>query len=115
MVRVCRPGGKILLLEHGRSDSWSPITWYLDWRADAHARDWGCWWNRDVHGMVDQLLESGECEVIERETAHLGTVALVVLRRKGPPGSIIDAAAEARRRKTEAVLRKSRRRSKGET
>lgn len=58
--------------------------------------------------MVDTLIESGECEVIERETAHLGTVMLVVLRRKGPPGVAIDAAAEARRKKTEALLRKSR-------
>jgi ubiquinone/menaquinone biosynthesis C-methylase UbiE len=46
MRRVCRPGGRILLLEHGRSNRPGIATWQ-----DRHAAKWaahlGCWWNRD--------------------------------------------------------------------
>jgi len=46
MCRVCRPGGRILLLEHGRSNRPGIATWQ-----DRHAAKWaahlGCWWNRD--------------------------------------------------------------------
>jgi ubiquinone/menaquinone biosynthesis C-methylase UbiE len=45
MSRVCRPDGRILLLEHGRS-SWRLIGWYQDKRADKHASQFGCQWNR---------------------------------------------------------------------
>lgn len=46
MRRVCRPGGRILLLEHGRSDRPGIAEWQ-DRRAESHARHLGCWWNRD--------------------------------------------------------------------
>lgn len=46
MRRVCRPGGRILLLEHGRS-SRPGIAGWQDRRAASHARHLGCWWNRD--------------------------------------------------------------------
>lgn len=46
MRRVCRPGGRILLLEHGRSSRPGVAAWQ-----DRHAAKWaahlGCWWNRD--------------------------------------------------------------------
>jgi ubiquinone/menaquinone biosynthesis C-methylase UbiE len=46
MRRVCRQGGRILLLEHGRSNRPAIATWQ-----DRHAAKWaahlGCWWNRD--------------------------------------------------------------------
>jgi ubiquinone/menaquinone biosynthesis C-methylase UbiE len=45
MSRVCRPDGRILLLEHGRS-SWRLIGWYQDRRAEKHASQFGCQWNR---------------------------------------------------------------------
>jgi ubiquinone/menaquinone biosynthesis C-methylase UbiE len=46
MRRVCRPGGRILLLEHGRS-SHPRVAAYQDRTAPGHAKYLGCWWNRD--------------------------------------------------------------------
>jgi ubiquinone/menaquinone biosynthesis C-methylase UbiE len=46
MRRVCRPGGRILLLEHGRSSHPRIATWQ-DRVAPKWATHLGCWWNRD--------------------------------------------------------------------
>ena len=88
MARVTRPGGTILLLEHGRSHL-SLVNRYLDARACAwqasrgsdsmthagtHARDWGCWWNRDVPALVR---EAG-LRVVEHRTFNLGTTHWIV-------------------------------------
>jgi ubiquinone/menaquinone biosynthesis C-methylase UbiE len=46
MARVCRPEGKVLLLEHGRSDR----EWLGPWQdrhADQFAKPLGCHWNRE--------------------------------------------------------------------
>lgn len=51
MARVCRRGGRILLLEHGRSD----VEWLGRWqdhRADRHAKALGCRWNREPLDLV---------------------------------------------------------------
>jgi ubiquinone/menaquinone biosynthesis C-methylase UbiE len=53
MRRVCRPGGRILLLEHGRSDH-ARVAAYQDRSAAGHARYLGCWWNRDPLETVRQ-------------------------------------------------------------
>lgn len=51
MARVCRPEGRILLLEHGRSDrEW--LGRWQDRRADRHAKRLGCRWNRDPLEIV---------------------------------------------------------------
>jgi methyltransferase OMS1 len=103
MQRVCRPGiscfppssslslffalccidasflhlsdGQILLLEHGRSQ-WRLVNWYLDLLANAHARSWGCWWNRSIA----DLLRESHLEVVEHRTRHFGTTHLIVAR-----------------------------------
>lgn len=46
MVRVCRSEGRILLLEHGRSDRERLGRWQ-DRRAERHAKQLGCHWNRE--------------------------------------------------------------------
>ncbi|WP_247730022.1 class I SAM-dependent methyltransferase [Halovivax limisalsi] len=51
MQRVCKPDGRILLLEHGRSDV-GPIDRFLDWRAEAHYEKHGCRWNQDPVELV---------------------------------------------------------------
>jgi ubiquinone/menaquinone biosynthesis C-methylase UbiE len=46
MRRVCRPGGCVLLLEHGRSNRPRIASWQ-DHRAPKWAAHLGCWWNRE--------------------------------------------------------------------
>ncbi len=51
--RVCRPSGRILLLEHGRSDRpW--LGRFQDCRAERHARVLGCRWNREPVDLVTE-------------------------------------------------------------
>jgi ubiquinone/menaquinone biosynthesis C-methylase UbiE len=53
MARVCRTGGKILLLEHGRSDR----KWLANWqdrKDERHAGQLGCHWNREPLELVRQ-------------------------------------------------------------
>jgi ubiquinone/menaquinone biosynthesis C-methylase UbiE len=53
MARVCRADGRILLVEHGRSDqAWAAR--YQDRRATAHAQLLGCHWNREPLDLVRQ-------------------------------------------------------------
>jgi ubiquinone/menaquinone biosynthesis C-methylase UbiE len=53
MARVCRPTGKVLLLEHGRSDrEW--LARFQDRTADRHARQLGCHWNRNSLDLVSR-------------------------------------------------------------
>jgi methyltransferase OMS1 len=41
LQRVCKPDGKILLLEHGRTKAYSGLSSYLDKHAERHAKNWG--------------------------------------------------------------------------
>ena len=53
MARVCKPAGRILLLEHGRSDrEW--LGRWQDRRDDRHAKQFGCHWNREPLELVRQ-------------------------------------------------------------
>ena len=53
MARVCRTDGKILLLEHGRSDrEW--LGRWQDRHADRLAKPFGCHWNREPLELVQQ-------------------------------------------------------------
>lgn len=53
MARVCRAEGRILLLEHGRSDrEW--LGRWQDRKADRHAERLGCHWNRKPLDLVRQ-------------------------------------------------------------
>lgn len=50
---ACKDDGKIILLEHGRS-KYEWLNLILDRHAERHAETWGCWWNRDVEGILAQ-------------------------------------------------------------
>jgi len=67
MARVCRTDGKILLLEHGRSDrEW--LGRWQDRREDTYAKQLGCHWNREPLELVRQAGLS----IIEAERVFLG-------------------------------------------
>ena len=53
MARVCRPGGQILLLEHGRANV-AAIGRAQDRLADWNARIVGCHWNRPTLDLVQR-------------------------------------------------------------
>lgn len=51
MARVCKPDGRILLFEHGRSTV-GAVARFQDWRADAHFATVGCRWNQEPLEVV---------------------------------------------------------------
>ena len=64
MSRVCKSEGKILLLEHGRSNrEW--LGRWQDRRDERHARQLGCHWNREP---VDLLKAAGLEPISVRRT-----------------------------------------------
>ena len=67
MERVCKPDGRILLVEHGRSDV-GPIARFQDWRADSHYEQVGCRWNQEPLAVV----ERAGLTVTEARTGLLG-------------------------------------------
>jgi methyltransferase OMS1, mitochondrial len=88
MARVCRPHGRILLLEHGRQQltkgSWweyllGPGSWMneaLDKTARKHSERWGCWWNRDIVDLVGQA----GLDVVEMKQYHFGTTYWIIAK-----------------------------------
>lgn len=68
--RVVRPGGSILLLEHGAaSPSFAWLTRFLDNSATEHSHKYGCNWNRDILGLV----QAAGLTVESVQRKHLGT------------------------------------------
>jgi ubiquinone/menaquinone biosynthesis C-methylase UbiE len=75
MARVCRPDGRVLLLEHGRSDA-ELVGQFQDWRADAHYEEHGCRWTQeplDHFGGTDLT-------VVDSEEFFLGMVTTIEAR-----------------------------------
>jgi methyltransferase OMS1 len=75
LERVCKPDGKILMLEHGRSKTFDWITKYLDKNAERHAKNWGCVWNRDL----DRIVEESGLQLERIHTWHFGTTYYMVV------------------------------------
>lgn len=73
MNRVLKPAGKILLVEHGRT-SHTLLNTVLDKTSAAHAAKFGCWWNRDIVGLLAQA----DMNVESIDTADFGTTYYVV-------------------------------------
>lgn len=53
MARVCRRDGRILLLDHGRSDRNCLARWQ-DRRDEPHSKQLGCHWNREPLKLAQQ-------------------------------------------------------------
>jgi len=73
------PDARILLLEHGRSShAW--LNNILDNSAAKHAEVHGCWYNRDIGGLVEAAARESGLEVVEVGRRHLGTTWVFELR-----------------------------------
>ncbi|AHG04582.1 type 11 methyltransferase [Halobacterium sp. DL1] len=72
MARVCKPEGRVLLLEHGRS-SVGPLARFQDWRADAHYEKHSCRWNQEPLA----LFEGTDLVVHHASTALLGVITAI--------------------------------------
>jgi ubiquinone/menaquinone biosynthesis C-methylase UbiE len=72
LARVCRQAGRVLLLEHGRSDrAW--LGRFQDRRAGKHAEPLGCHWNREPL----QLVEQSGLRVVHAERYFFGVFHLI--------------------------------------
>jgi ubiquinone/menaquinone biosynthesis C-methylase UbiE len=67
MRRVCKPGGRILLVEHGRSD-WEWLGRYQDRQVPSMLKQAGCRWNQEPQALVR---EAG-LNIIQAQRALLG-------------------------------------------
>ncbi len=72
--RVCKPDGKILLIEHGRS-TWGWIGKYQDKHAHEQIESGGCRWNQEPQGLVQ---EAG-LKIIQAERSLLGILHTMVI------------------------------------
>lgn len=77
MARVCKPGGRILLLEHGCS-SWRIAANYQNRKAHQHYAQVGCRWNQDPLAIV----QAGGL-VITRIQRHCAGLFYVIQARPG--------------------------------
>ncbi|KAG0231725.1 hypothetical protein BGW42_008677 [Actinomortierella wolfii] len=74
MKRVLKPGGQILLLEHGKS-SWEFMQTMQAKHLERHVNKYGCYWNREIENIVG---EAG-LKVKESERSQLGTLFYLVV------------------------------------
>lgn len=87
MARVCQPEGRILLLEHGRSDRGWLGRWQ-DRRAERHAQWLGCYWNREPHDLVHQA----GLQVLEAQRVFFGIFHVMEARPAGTAPTAMGAA-----------------------
>lgn len=94
--------GRILLLEHGRG-RWAWLNGVLDKFAEAHAHEFGCWWNRDLGKIVE---ESG-LVVVEAKRWHGGTTCWFELKKpRSEPAQEVARAAEEKVENPETKTKK---------
>jgi ubiquinone/menaquinone biosynthesis C-methylase UbiE len=72
MMRVCRPGGRILLLEHGLS-RWRWVRWVQHRTAPWHFKSVGCRWNQSPLQIIGQA----GLNIVESHRALLGIMVTV--------------------------------------
>ena len=78
--QLVKPGGKLLLLEHGRG-TWDWINETIDSKAARHYQTYGCWYNRDILSIVQQAgLQVDSCW-----RWHFGTTYFIVASPPAEP------------------------------
>ena len=65
--RVCKPDGKILLIEHGRS-SWEWVGKYQDRHVHQQIEQGGCRWNQEPQ----ELVKEAGLKIVQSERSLLG-------------------------------------------
>lgn len=96
---LSNPDSRILLLEHGRSDyDW--LNNVLDNSARKHAEIHGCWYNRDIGGMVEEAAKESGLEVVSKWRKHAGTTWVFELK---PSGAVVAANVKAKETGTAAA------------
>ncbi|MFB6140301.1 MAG: class I SAM-dependent methyltransferase [Halosimplex sp.] len=85
MERVCRPGGRILLVEHGKSDV-RLFARYQEWRADAHYAKQGCRWTQEPLAVAQRA----GLDVVASSTGLFGMITTIeaVPRTNGSPADL---------------------------
>lgn len=79
--RVVKPGGVILLLEHGRATV-PAVTAFLQRHSAQHAARHGCYWDRPIA----ELVAGAGLRVVSEERRHLGTTVAFELANE-PAGA----------------------------
>ena len=79
--RVVKPGGAILLLEHGRA-SVPAVTAFLERHAARHMARHGCDWSRPITDIV----AGAGLRIVSEERRHLGTTVAFVLANEPVAG-----------------------------
>eukprot|EP00127_Corallochytrium_limacisporum_P000578 Clim_evm5s20 gene=Clim_evmTU5s20 len=77
MARVCKAGGKILLLEHGESN-WDRTAREQLKRQFKHASFWGCYNNRPI----DKLVQQAGLKILNIKRYQKGTVYLIEIENR---------------------------------
>lgn len=82
--------GKIILLEHGKG-WYGVVNGLLDKNASQHFDKYGCWWNRDIQGIVDEAVaKTPGLEVVSVKRPNIlqmGTLVWVELKVRNVPKS----------------------------
>jgi methyltransferase OMS1 len=73
MKRVCKPNGKILLLEHGESD-WPFMQGLLTKQVGVHVRKFGCY----NHRPIEQVVQDAGLKILSQKRKHWGTIYFYV-------------------------------------
>lgn len=76
MVKLLKPGGRLVLLEHGRS-KWDFVNNHLDFRAEKRMKTWACRWNLDI----GELIDDAGLDITYEKRVHLGSTWMVVCKR----------------------------------
>lgn len=77
LARVLRPGGRLLLLEHARSDNALLAAYQDATNAAVRPMSKGCAWNQDVAGMV----RGAGLRIVRESRSVAGTITLIVAER----------------------------------
>lgn len=76
MMRVCKPGGKVLLLEHGKPQEEGKISQMLGRASAKHAKEWGCWWNRNILRIIEVAgMQPKDCSI---SRYHFDTTKVII-------------------------------------